>query len=116
MSKVITLPSCNTVTLRDPSTLRVKDRKKVIGAASNQEGLLQALSMVDGLIAVLVESWSFDLIIPSVHIASLDELTMPDYDAIAAEVNAVQSTIFPDFTKSEANEKNPDSPLDGSNG
>ena len=54
MSKVITLPSGNTVTLRDPSTLRVKDRKKVIGAASNQEGLLQALSMVDGLIAVLV--------------------------------------------------------------
>jgi len=116
MSKVITLPSGNTVTLRDPSTLRVKDRKKVIAAAANQEGLLQALSMVDGLIAVLVESWSFDLIIPSVHIASLDELEMPDYDAIAAEVNAVQSAIFPDFTKSEVNEKNPDSPLDGSNG
>ena len=77
MSKTITLPSGNTAVLRDPSTLRVKDRKKVVAAANGQEGLLQAMSMTDGLIAVLIESWSFDLIIPSIHLASLDELSLP---------------------------------------
>jgi hypothetical protein len=111
MSKTITLPSGNTAVLRDPSTLRVKDRKKVVAAANGQEGLLQAMSMTDGLIAVLIESWSFDLIIPSIHIASLDELTMPDYDALAAEATKAQSAIFTDFSETPANQQNPDSPL-----
>ena len=111
MSKSITLPSGNTAVLRDPSTLRVKDRKKVVAAANNQEGLLQAMSMTDGLIAVLVESWSFDLIIPSIHIASLDELTMPDYDAIAIEASKAQSVIFTDFSNTPENQTNSDSPL-----
>ena len=115
MSKNITLPSGNTVVLRDPSTLRVKDRKKVVAAANNQEGLLQAMSMTDGLIAVLVESWSFDLIIPSIHIASLDELTMPDYDALALEASKAQSSIFTDFSETPANQSNPDSPLENLN-
>ena len=115
MSKSITLPSGNTVVLRDPSTLRVKDRKKVVAAANNQEGLLQAMSMTDGLIAVLVESWSFDLIIPSIHIASLDELTMPDYDALALEASKAQSSIFTDFSETPANLNNPDSPLENLN-
>ena len=111
MSKTITLPSGNTAVLRDPSTLRVKDRKKVVAAANGQEGLLQAMSMTDGLIAVLIESWSFDLIIPSIHLASLDELTMPDYDALAAEAAYAQTAIFTDFSSTPANQNNPDSPL-----
>jgi hypothetical protein len=115
MSKSITLPSGNTAVLRDPSTLRVKDRKKVVAAASGQEGLLQAMSMTDGLIAVLVESWSFDLIIPSIHIASLDELTMPDYDALALEASKAQSSIFTDFSETPDNLNNPDSPLENLN-
>ena len=115
MSRVITVPSGNTVTLRDPSTLRVKDRKKVLAAANNQEGFLQAMSMVDGLMAVLIESWSFDLIIPSVHLLSLEELTMADYDAIAAEVSKAQDALFPAISQTPESEANPDSPFDNSN-
>ena len=115
MSKSITLPSGNTVVLRDPSTLRVKDRKKVFQAASGQEGILQAMSMVDGLIAVLVESWSFDLMIPSVHLASIDELTMADYDALAAHIAEAQDALFPALTQTPITEANPDSPFDNSN-
>ena len=74
MSKQIALPSGHTVVFKDPSTLRHKDRKKMYAAANGQEGLLQTLSMVDGLLAILIESWSFDLIIPSIHLSSLDEL------------------------------------------
>ena len=57
MSKTITVPSGNTVTLRDPSELRVKDRTKVLAAAQGQEGLLQTMSMLDGLMAVLISAW-----------------------------------------------------------
>lgn len=115
MSKRITLPSGNSVTLRDAKDLRVKDRKKVLAAANGQEGLLQAMSMVDGLMAVLIESWSFDLIIPSIVIASLDELTMPDYDFIAAEVTKAQDELFPSLAQTPEAEANPDSPFVSSN-
>ena len=111
MAKVITLPSGNTVTLRDPKTLRVKDRTKVFEAAANDEGALAALSMTNGLIAVMVQEWSFDLIIPSVSIKSLQELEIPDYDKIAIEVNKAQSILFPDFT----NDEDTDSPKDSLN-
>jgi hypothetical protein len=115
MSKTITLPSGNTVTLRDPSELRVKDRKKVFQAANGQEGLLQAMSMTDGLIAILIEKWSFDLIIPSIVITSLDELTMADYDAIAVETLEAQSSLFPSVAQTPESEANTDSPFDKSN-
>lgn len=116
MSQVITLPSGNTVTLRNPKSLRQKDRAKVYQAASNAEGIMQGISMVDGIIAVIVESWSFDLIIPSVHLASLGELEIPDYDALAAEAGKAQDIIFgTGFQSTLVNESNPDSPLDKSN-
>ena len=115
MSKTITVPSGNTVTLRDPSELRVKDRTKVLAAAQGQEGLLQTMSMLDGLMAVLISAWSFDLIIPSVVLSSLGELTMADYDAIAAEVSKAQESLFPTLAQTPESEANPDSPFDGSN-
>jgi len=40
--KTITLPSGATATFRDPATLRVKDRKKVLRAANDEQGLMQA--------------------------------------------------------------------------
>jgi len=115
MAKTITLPSGNTVTLRDPSELRVKDRNKVLAAAQGQEGLLQTMSMLDGLMAVLISAWSFDLIIPSVVITSLGELTMADYDAIAAEVATAQNSLFPALAETPETEANPDSPFADSN-
>ncbi len=70
--RTITLPSGATATFRDPATLRVKDRKKVLRAANGEEGLMQALSIVDGLIAILIEEWSFDMLLPSIKVSVLD--------------------------------------------
>lgn len=114
--KTITLPSGATVTLRDPETLRVKDRKKVFQNASKaDEGIMQALSLTDGLIAILVEEWSLDLIIPSVRIASIDELTMPDYDALVEETKDAQKALFPKTAQTEETEKDAESPFGNSN-
>jgi hypothetical protein len=80
-SKTVKLPSGAEVVLKDPKTLRVRDRKKVFEQASNaKEGIMQALSLSDGLLAILIESWTLDLIIPSVRIESIDEMEMADYD------------------------------------
>lgn len=98
MSKTITLPSGATVTLKDPKTLLMKDRNKVLSLANGQEGVMQAVSLQNGLIAVMVESWSFDLIPPSVKITSLDELTIKDYETLSAEALVAQEYLFPAIT------------------
>lgn len=113
--KKIELPSGGWVTFKDPSTLRVKDRKRVLKNANGQEGLLQALSIVDGLIAVLVEEWSFEFPVPSIKINVLDELTMADYDVMAEEAGKAQKMLFPQLSKTEETESDPESPFGNSN-
>ena len=113
--KKVNLPSGGWVTFKDPSTLRVKDRKKVLRNANGEEGLMQALSLVDGLIAILVEEWSFDFPIPSIKISVLDELQMPDYDVMAEEAGKAQKMLFPQLAKTPETEKDVDSPFENSN-
>ena len=108
------LPSGGWAVFKDPTTLRVKDRKKILKNANNEEGLMQALSIVDGLIACLVEEWSFDYIIPSIKITSLEELTMADYDVLAEEAGKAQKVLFPSLAKTDESEKDVDSPFDDS--
>lgn len=102
MSKEITLPSGATVKLRDPKTLLMKDRNKVLATAGAEEGLMQAVALQNGLISVMVVEWSLDLIPPSIRIASLDELTPNDYDALATEAALAQDYLFPSLTEASA--------------
>lgn len=112
--RTVKLPSGNTVTLKDPKTLRVKDRKKVLKNASGQEGIMQALSIVDGLIAILIKEWTFEFPPPSVKLSSLDELEMPDYDVLAEEAGKAQEILFPNINKTEKSEADEDSPFGNS--
>lgn len=96
MSKTITLPSGATVEMREPATLLKKDRDKVLSVASGEEaGLMQAVALQDGLIAVSVLNWSFDLVPPSIKITSLGELSLADYQALADEAMKAQDYLFP---------------------
>jgi hypothetical protein len=115
MAEKVTLPSGATVTLRDPKELRVKDRTKIYANANHQEGILQAISLTDGLIAALVEEWSFDLIPPSIKIESLGELEMADYDTLAEHAAKAQSIIFPTLSKTPENEADPKATTANSN-
>lgn len=113
--KKITLPSGNWVIFKDPMTLKVKDRKKVFKNADGQEGVLQALSLVDGMLAILIESWSFEFPIPMIKISMLDELTMGDYDKLSNEVGEAQKILFPALNQTPETEKDDDSPFGKSN-
>lgn len=108
MSKKVTLPSGATVTLKDASLLRVKDRKRVLKSSEVEGGdLTRALALGDALIAMLVEDWSYDLIIPSVKLDSLDELTMQDYDALVDETKDAQAFLFPTLGETDKNALDP---------
>lgn len=107
-SKKIKLPSGATVTLKDPSELRVKDRKRVMKSGDSVEGdLSRALALGESLIAILVEDWSFDLIIPSVKIESLEELDIRDYDALIEHTKDAQKALFPNISETPETEADP---------
>ncbi len=116
MSKKVTLPSGATVTLKDPTMLRVKDRKKVLKSAEVEGGdLSKALALGDALISMLIEDWSFDLVIPSAKTDTLDELTMADYDALVEHTKEAQKYLFPSIAETEENEKDPKADTANSN-
>jgi hypothetical protein len=116
MSKKITLPSGATVTLKDPSLLRVKDRKRVLKSAEVDGGdLSRALALGDALIAMLVEDWSFDFLIPAIKIDNLDELEMKDYDALVDETKEAQKFLFPSLAETPETEADPKAPSGNSN-
>jgi len=112
MSKQIKLPSGATATLKDPKTLKVKDRKRVLRASEVDGGDLSK----DSLIAMLVEDWSFDLVIPSVKLETLDELDMADYDALVEMTKEAQEVLFPSLAKTDETEKDPKATTADSNG
>lgn len=104
----ITLPSGATVELRDPDTLKVKDRDKVIAVMDSNKGdAAKAIDMQNALIGLIIESWSFDLVPPSVKVDSLGELSPKDYQVLLNHAKTAQEVLFPSFAESD----NPDSPF-----
>ena len=116
MKTAITLPSGATVTLKDPSELRVKDRKRIIKSSESSEGdMSRALALGDAVIATMVKDWSFDLIIPSVKVDSLDELIPSDYDALQEACQDAQKFLFPSLAKTDENDADPKATTANSN-
>lgn len=106
-SKEITLPSGATVVIKDARMLLVRDRNKVLECAGEKEGVMQAVGMQNGLIAVMVESWSFDLLPPSVRLDSIEELTPLDYEKLLEESLPAQTALFPSLAANETNVNDP---------
>lgn len=115
MEKKIELPSGGWALFKDPTTLKVKDRKKVFQNAGDKEGVMAALSLVDGMLSIIIKEWSFEMPIPSIKMNVLDELTMADYDTLSEAAGEIQSILFPNMSKTPETEDNADSPFDKSN-
>jgi hypothetical protein len=111
MANTIKLPSGNTVSLKDTSALKVGDRIRLNKATDQEEGdLAKAMGLGDALIAMMIEEWSFDLILPSIRMESLDELSMADYDALTEATKGAQNSLFPSLADTPANEADPKAP------
>lgn len=117
MSKKVTLPSGASATLKDPKNLKVKDRKRVMRSAETEGGdLSRAMALSDALIAMLVEEWSFDLVIPAVKLDVLEELDMKDYDYLIEQTKEAQKVLFPSLAETPENEADPKAITANSNG
>jgi hypothetical protein len=119
MSRQITLPKSKaTVTLRDATTLKQKDRKRLYNEKEDDtlSTYHRGMQLISNAIAIMVEDWSLDLLIPSVKIDSLDELEIDDFDFLQDEATKFMEDLFPKLAKTIENETNPESPLDKSKG
>ena len=106
-STEIILPSGATVTLKDPRTLLVRDRNKVLEAADKETKIAMGMGMQHGLIAVMVDSWSFDLIPPNISMASLDMLSPADYEKLLEACMPAQKALFPSLSENAENMQDP---------
>jgi hypothetical protein len=108
-NKTIKLPSGKEVNWRDIADLKQKDRSRIIRGADGTDDISRGMSIIEQVIAVMVESWTLDLLPPSVRIDSLGELSLPDYDTLQVEAQEVLTQLFNNFT-----DKGSDSPLPNS--
>jgi hypothetical protein len=107
MSKKITLPSGATVTIKDASDLKVKDRNRIMLAGDESTETKKGIAIGNALLATVIEDWSYDLIIPSVKIESIDELSIPDYTALMKETESLTKELFPDLKETAENASDP---------
>ena len=117
MSETITLPSGNTVTFRDPKAIRQKDRKRIYENTDARNEELKAISLIEGVIAMFVESWSFEnLSLPNFNIEVLGELELADFDVLSTKAADFIKVLFPRTASSEGTTTGDDSPFSNSNG
>lgn len=117
--KTITLPvSGATVKLRDPRTFKQKDRRKLMptGRVNEDNATASGFDMFDNAIALLVEEWSLDLVIPSIRVEILGELEIADYDALFDEAKIAMEILFPKTNKTIETEADPKAPTANSKG
>jgi hypothetical protein len=107
-NKTIVLPSGATVEIRDPKTIKQGDRRKVFSVINGDVADVKTgLQVVDAVMAVMIDSWTLDLLPPSVKVESLDELSIPDYDCLQEEANEYMSNLFPALSKTVETEADP---------
>lgn len=96
----IDLPSGGWVLLRDPMTVKARDRKRVLLALDGVDGrFARQFTEADTVLALAVAEWSFtDLPLPSEQPDSLDELSIADYDALCVAAKPFEQALFPDFS------------------
>ena len=118
MSKTILLPSGATVDIRDAASIKQGDRRKVYAVINPDladSNLKTGMQVIDSVMALMIESWSLDLIPPSVKIESLDELSLADYDRLQEEATTYMSHLFPALDKTVEAEADPKAPTENFN-
>lgn len=91
------LPSGHNVELKDFDQLTRGDRKRVLlasQAADDSQKLQAGMASTDELLKIIIESWDFEMPIPSQSVASLDGLTMADTTALENAATEAAAILF----------------------
>jgi hypothetical protein len=116
MSRKITLPSGATVTLKNGAELKVKDRNRLVMAGNEGTQAEKGIAISNALLAIIIEDWSLDLIVPSVKVDSIEELSIPDYSTLLKETELLVKELFPEIVDTAENQIDPKVITENSNG
>lgn len=96
------LPSGGWMDFRDPNELRAKDRKRAMASVNDDSNrVVTALEMTDALGMMLVEKFSLPYppfnhgVFVELTASFVDDLSMPDYDAMVTHVTPAIQLLFP---------------------
>jgi hypothetical protein len=87
------------VSIRDVETITNRERRQAMRTWNNSEGddVERGIVLNDQLIALFVDEWSFDKLLPRDDIGVLEDLLGHDYDTIQHEVIEAQKRLFLSF-------------------
>ena len=110
----IKLPSGESVTLRDVSSIKSGERDRALRGLNltNDNQLDTVLDLTWRVASVLIEEWSFDLIPPSIKPESLDELTIDDADVLREAIVPFIEQLMPKFNRTEQGAADPKAPIE----
>lgn len=112
-SQHVELPSGGWADLRDPDTIKAKDRKKVLLSLDDVRGAMaEQMQAGEMVMALAVEKWSFDLPVPIEDLDSLGELSIPDHDALATAAKPIHDILFPSFADDDDGDDRDADPAD----
>ena len=116
MTKKIKLPSGATVDIKDANTLKVKDRNAIMKAGDGELSAAKGIAIGNAMLTIIIEDWSYDLLIPSVKQDSIEELPIPDYVALMKETDSLTKELFPEIIDTVENAQDPKVITESSNG
>jgi hypothetical protein len=118
MSKTIILPvSKATVTLKEVKSFKQGDRKKIYeGTDDITNRMVGGWAIIENTLALLIEDWSLELLLPSIKRESLDELEAEDFDTLQEEAQAALGLLWPKLTKTAETDADPKATTADSNG
>jgi hypothetical protein len=109
MSKLLKLPSGNTVTVKEAQDYTLKDRKFVLRDLNQNDldNISDMMEVLERVIIVSIEEWSFDLIPPSIKPESLDTLKLDDMDVLNRFAKDSLTTLMPNLMDKTEGEPDP---------
>lgn len=109
MSKTIKLPSGNTVTVKEEQDYTLKDRKIVLRDLNQNDldNISDMMEVLERVIIVSIEEWSFDLIPPHIKSESLDTLKLADMDVLNRFAKTALTALMPNLMDKGDGEPSP---------
>lgn len=115
-TKNIKLPSGETVELRDAKDLKHKDRLRLFSNIDDElNSTERALLIMDNMVGILIASWSFDLMLPSIRRETLGELSIADMNVLNEYAQEALPALTSVTNKTAETEQDPKADTGNSN-
>src|SRR5579859_2246547 len=107
-----TMPSGAWVLLWDPRTLTRGDKKELIRAAKDLDGVELLLAIPEIILTRLISAWSYPFPIPAEDPSSIDRIPIEDDEPITDLIDEARALLFPGTATPDdhADERSPTGP------